>query len=92
LITVLAIVNISYRRYEFWTKIEKIKIEKGLTQQQLTKKLGYVTNSYISHVESGHFIPSREKLKKIARALEVSFKEIKDMLLETRLEALGMRA
>jgi transcriptional regulator with XRE-family HTH domain len=35
----------------------------------LAEKLGYVTNSYISDVESGHFIPSREKLKKIANAL-----------------------
>jgi transcriptional regulator with XRE-family HTH domain len=42
----------------------------------LAEKLGYVTNSYVSDVESGHFIPSGDKLKKIARALDVSFKEI----------------
>jgi transcriptional regulator with XRE-family HTH domain len=38
----------------------------------LAEKLGYVTNSYVSDVESGHFIPSRDKLKKIARALDVA--------------------
>ena len=53
--------------------------------------LGYKTNSYILDVESGHFIPSREKLKKIAKALGVSFRVLDDMLLECRLEALGIK-
>lgn len=44
-------------------------MEKTLTQQQLAERLGYKTNSYISDVKSGHFIPSRDKLKKIARDL-----------------------
>jgi transcriptional regulator with XRE-family HTH domain len=72
-------------------KLKQLRIEKGLTQQQLAEKLGYVTNSYVSDVESEHFIPSRNKLKKIAKALDVPFKEIEDMLLESRLEALGIR-
>ena len=54
---ILALANISYRRYEFWTKIKKIEREKkGLTQQQIAEKLGYVTNSYISDVEKGAFL------------------------------------
>jgi len=48
-------------------------------------------NSYISDVESGHFIPSRDKLKKIAKALDVPFKVLEDMFLESKLEALGIR-
>jgi transcriptional regulator with XRE-family HTH domain len=75
----------------FGQKLRQLRIKKGLTQQQLAEKLGYVTNSYVSDVESGHFIPSGDKLKKIARALDVPFKEIDDMLLESRLEALGIR-
>jgi len=75
----------------FGQKSRQLRIKKGLTQQQLAEKLGYVTNSYVSDVESGHFIPSGDKLKKIARALDVPFKEIDDMLLESRLEALGIR-
>jgi transcriptional regulator with XRE-family HTH domain len=75
----------------FGQKLRQLRIEKGLTQQQLAERLGYKTNSYISDVESEHFIPSRDKLKKIARALDVPFKEIEDMLLESRLEALGIR-
>jgi len=75
----------------FGRKLKRLRIEKGLTQQQLAERLGYKTNSYISDVESGHFIPSREKLKKIARALGVPFKVLDDMLLESRLESLGIK-
>jgi transcriptional regulator with XRE-family HTH domain len=46
-----------------------MRIKRELTQQQLAEKLGYVTNSYISDVESGHYIPSKERLRKIVRAL-----------------------
>jgi transcriptional regulator with XRE-family HTH domain len=75
----------------FGQKLRRLRIEKGLTQQQLADRLGYKTNSYISDVESGHFIPSREKLKKIARALDVPFKVLEDMLLESKLEALEIK-
>jgi transcriptional regulator with XRE-family HTH domain len=75
----------------FGHKLRQLRIKKGLTQQQLAERLGYVTNSYISDVESGHFIPSRDKLKKIAKALDVPFKVLEDMLLESRLEALGIK-
>jgi transcriptional regulator with XRE-family HTH domain len=75
----------------FGQKLRQLRIQKGLTQQELAERLGYKTNSYISDVESGHFIPSREKLRKIAKALDVPFKVLEDMLLESRLEALGIK-
>jgi transcriptional regulator with XRE-family HTH domain len=75
----------------FGQKLRQLRIKKGLTQQQLAEKLGYVTNSYVSDVESGHFIPSRNKLREIARALDISLKEIENMLLESKLEALGIK-
>lgn len=82
---------IIYKRYEFCPKIRQLRIEKGLSQQQLAERLGYKSNSYVSDVKSGHFIPSRDKLKKIAKALDVPFKVLEDTLLESRLEALGIR-
>lgn len=75
----------------FGQKLRKLRIQKGLTQQQLAERLGYKTNSYVSDVESGHFIPSRDKLKKIAKALGVPFRVLDDMLLESKLEALGIK-
>jgi len=75
----------------FGQKLRQLRIKKGLTQQKLAEKLGYKTNSYVSDVESGRFIPSKEKLKKIAKALGVSFKVLEDMLLESRIESLGIK-
>jgi transcriptional regulator with XRE-family HTH domain len=72
-------------------KLRKLRESKKMTQQQLAEKLGYVTNSYISDVEKGAFIPSKEKLGKIAKALNVEFKELDDLLLESKLEQLGMK-
>lgn len=75
----------------FGQKLRQLRMKKGLTQQKLAEKLGYKTNSYISDVESGDFIPSKEKLKRIAKALGVSFKVLEDMLLKSKLEAMGVK-
>jgi transcriptional regulator with XRE-family HTH domain len=75
----------------FGTKLRKLREAKGITQQQLAERIGYVTNSYISDVEKGRFIPSEEKLKNIAKALGIPFKELNDLLLESRLEQLGIK-
>jgi len=75
----------------FGQKLRQLRIKKSLTQQQLAERFGYKTNSYVSDIESRHFIPSRDKLKKIARALGVPFKVLDDMLIESRLEGLGIK-
>lgn len=68
-----------------------LREKKGLTQQQIAEILGYATNSYISGVEKGAFIPSEVKLKKFAKALGVPFRELGDLLLESKLEQLGVK-
>jgi transcriptional regulator with XRE-family HTH domain len=75
----------------FGKKLRKLRKAKGITQQQLAEKLGFVSNSYVSEVESGKFIPSKEKLKRIAKALGVPFKELNDLLMESKLEQLGIK-
>ena len=76
----------------FGEKIRKIRTERGLSQLGLAKKLGYASsNSYISDVENGIFIPSKGKLKKLAKALQLSYPQIKDMLLESKIEELGIK-
>ena len=61
-------------------KLRSLRESKRITQQQLSERLGFVSNSYVSEVESGKFVPSEEKLKKIARALGVPFKELDKFL------------
>ena len=76
---------------QFGQKLKKIRREKGISQQELAEKLGYVTNSYISDVEKGKFIPSRKKLKEIAKVLKVPFGELDNLLLESKIRELGIK-
>ena len=75
----------------FGKKLRKIRKEKGISQGKLAQKLGYRTNSYIADVEKGKFIPSEEKLKRIAKALDIPFSQIKELLMESKLEDLGVK-
>ncbi len=68
----------------FGQKLRQLRIQKGLTQRQLAKELGYKTNSYISDIERGRIIPPREKLRKIAEILGVPFKFLDNMAFQAR--------
>ena len=76
---------------KFGQKLRKLREEKGMSQQELAKRLGYKTNSYVSDMERGKFIPSQQKLREIAKALGVPFSIIKDSLLESKFEELGIK-
>lgn len=74
----------------FGKRIRQIRLEKGMTQDQITKVLGYNSNSYISDVEIGKFIPHPDKLEKLAQALGMTTDELEDLVLEENLEKLGI--
>ncbi len=76
---------------KFGQKLRKIRKNKGISQQKLANRLGYRTNSYIADIEKGKFIPSEKRLKKIAKALGTPFSEIKDLLIESKLEEFGIK-
>ena len=75
----------------FGRQFRKLQEAKGISQWQLSRKLGYATNSYISTVEKGTFIPSQEKLKEIARAVGVPFSSIQEWSLDAKLGDLGIK-
>ncbi|MDN5332139.1 MAG: hypothetical protein PWP45_1364 [Tepidanaerobacteraceae bacterium] len=56
-------------------QIKKAREALGLTQEQLATKVN-VTKEYISYIENGHKIPSIALLKKIAKTLNVSVKDL----------------
>jgi transcriptional regulator with XRE-family HTH domain len=74
----------------FGKKIKQIRLQQGLTQAQVAKTLGYESSSYVSDVEIGKFIPTPDKLSKLAHALGVTNTEMTDLLLEEKLETLGI--
>ncbi len=72
------------------TKLRKLREVKGLSQHELGRRLGYSTNSYVSDMEKGLFVPAEDKLEKIARALELPIDVIKEVVLEAKIEGLGI--
>ncbi len=75
----------------FGQKLRKLREEKGISQQELARRLGYKSNSYIFDIERGSFIPSDEKIKRLAKALTVPSSRIKEILFESKLESLGIK-
>ncbi len=75
----------------FGQKLRRLREEKGISQQELAKILGYKSNSYIYDIERGDFIPSDEKLERLAKALKVSFSKIKNLMFVSKLEDLGIK-
>lgn len=75
---------------KFGDKLREIRLKKGISQETISGKLGYATQSYISDVENNKFIPKEDKLKVFAEVLGMSWDEMDELLLETKLETLGM--
>ncbi len=75
----------------FGQKLRKLREEKGISQQELARRLGYKSNSYIFDIERGSFIPSDEKIKRLAKALMIPSFRIKEILFESKLESLGIK-
>lgn len=56
-------------------RIRKVRIEKGITQEQLAERVCSGT-THISHIETGNTIPSLKTFLAIVNALEVSPDEL----------------
>lgn len=56
----------------FGEKMKKARLAKKLTQEQMAEKLG-VNKGTISHYEKGKTFPGEEKLRMVAKTLNVSF-------------------
>ena len=62
-----------------------------MSQWELARRLGYRTNSYVSDMERGKFIPSPRKLKSVAKAFGIPYSKLKDLVFESRLKEIGIR-
>ena len=58
--------------------IKEIRIERGLTQEQLAKKMGYSSRQAICKVERGKENITINRIEKFAEALNVSLSYILD--------------
>ena len=56
-------------------RIQKIRLEKGITQEKLALDAG-LNRAYIGYIERGERNPSTETLSKIAKALRVGLDDL----------------
>jgi ribosome-binding protein aMBF1 (putative translation factor) len=57
--------------------IKATRTSQKLSQSQLSKKTHpRISPSYISNIETGRLVPSRDRIKTIAKALDVDLKQI----------------
>lgn len=67
--------KITEQDYRLGRKIQKIRKEKGLTQEQLAERVK-VSTTFIGYVETGYRRPNLKMIYKIARALNIKVKDI----------------
>lgn len=72
---VMAATKVTKHDYRLGRKIQKLRREKGITQEQLADKLG-VSTTWIGYIETGYRRPNLRLLYKIARALGIKVKDI----------------
>lgn len=68
----------------FGSVIRRIRLEQGLSQENLAEMLDMETNAYISRLENGKKQPSLEMVYKISKALQVNAWEIVKEIEETK--------
>ncbi len=71
-------------------KLRRIRLDKGLTQMQVSKVLGNRNATYVSDAELGAFVPQPDKLRKWAKALGMTQAEMDDLHVEAKLEDIGL--
>lgn len=74
----------------FGDKLKMLRKQKGISRKVITEKLGYTSQSYVADAEYNKFIPGEEKLRIWAKTLGISWEEMQDLLLESKLEELGI--
>lgn len=79
-----------FKNKHFGKKMKQIRLERGISQEDLAERLGVGSNSYISDAERGRFLPSDEKLKEWADIMGLSWAEIEDLKVDAELERLGL--
>lgn len=55
-----------------YTRIKELRLLRGLSQEELGKKVGYTGRSMVNRVESGKVDIPRDKITAFAKALEVT--------------------
>lgn len=78
------------KHIHFGKKMKQIRLEKGISQEDLAERLSVGSNSYISDAERGRFLPSDDKLIAWADIMGLTWEEVEDLKQDAELERLGL--
>lgn len=67
--------KIKRSKLEFGRKIQRLRKNKDLTQEELAESLR-ISRTHMGHIEQGRKSPSMELLERIARVLKVQVKDL----------------
>lgn len=67
--------KVTKQDYCLGRRIQKIRKEKGLTQEKLAEKVG-ISTTWVGYIETGYRRPNLKMIYKVARALGVNVKDI----------------
>lgn len=71
----MATKKITKRDYRLGRRIQKIRKEKGLTQEQLAEKVS-VSTTWIGYIETGYRRPNLKMIYKISKTLKVKSSDL----------------
>ena len=60
----------------FGAAMRRLRIERGLSQEELAEKMDMTSNAHISRLENGKKLPSLEMVFRIAYALDIKAWEL----------------
>lgn len=66
---------VTKKDYRLGRKVQKLRKEKGLTQEKLAEKIG-VSTTWIGYIETGFRRPNLKMIYKIASSLGVKVKDV----------------
>jgi transcriptional regulator with XRE-family HTH domain len=67
--------TISAERKHFAARLEKVRLDRGLTQAQLSELCG-LTQPHLSALERGAWEPRLETIVRLVRALETTYEDL----------------
>jgi len=67
--------SVKKKDWQLGRHIQKIRKEKGLTQEELAERIG-TSQTWIGYIETGRETPNLKRLHKIARVLGVRVKDL----------------
>lgn len=76
---------------KFGELLKEVRIQKGLTQTQVAKKMGFKTNGYIADFEGGRYDdPEQSTLERYAKGLGISLDQIENIKRKATLLSMGI--